>query len=50
MKIPGVTFSIRRLLGVDKVKRKISRETGIPTTKSGLERKAGKFVLSFLKK
>ena len=44
-KIPGVSFSISRALGIDKVKRKIARETGIPTTKSGLERKIGRMII-----
>ena len=39
LKIPGVSFSLSRALGIDKVKRQIARETGIPTTKSGLERR-----------
>lgn len=50
MKIPGVTFSINRMLGIDKIKRNISRQTGIPMTKAGLERKVGKFILSIFKK
>ena len=45
MKIPGVSFSLSRALGIDKVKRKIARETGIPTTKSGLERKIGRMII-----
>lgn len=44
-KIPGVSFSLSRALGIDKVKRKIARETGIPTTKSGLERKIGRMII-----
>lgn len=50
MKIPGVSFSLNRMLGIDKIKRNISRQTGIPMTKSGLERKIGKIILSLLKK
>lgn len=50
MKIPGVTFSTNRMLGIDKIKRNISRQTGIPMTKAGLERKVGKFILSIFKK
>jgi len=50
MKIPGVSFFWSRMLGIDKVKRKIAKETGIPTTKAGLERKIGKTILSLLKK
>jgi hypothetical protein len=45
MKIPGVTFSWKRALGVTKVKQKIARATGIPTTRQGLERKIGGAVL-----
>lgn len=33
-------FSWKRALGVTKVKRKIAKETGIPTTKAGRKRKA----------
>lgn len=44
-KIPGVSFSLSRALGIDKVKRKIAQETGIPTTKSGLERKIGRMII-----
>ncbi len=50
MKIPGVSFSINRMLGIDKIKRNISRQTGIPMTKVGLERKVGKYILSIFKK
>lgn len=43
--IPGTSFSPRRALGVDVLKRTIARATGIPTTKQGLERKIGKTVI-----
>lgn len=33
-------FSWKRALGVTKVKRKIAKATGIPTTKAGRKRKA----------
>ena len=39
--IPGVSFSAKRALGVTAAKRKIAKATGIPTTKSGRQRKAG---------
>ena len=39
MKIPGVTFSLKRAVGVTKVKQKIARATSIPLTRQGLERK-----------
>ena len=41
MKIPGITFSLKRALGITKAKQSISRKTGIPLTKQGLERKIG---------
>jgi hypothetical protein len=34
-------FSWNRLLGVTAAKRKVSRATGIPCTKSGRQRKVG---------
>ena len=40
--IPGLSFSWKRALGVTKAKRKISKATGIPTTKAGRQRKLGK--------
>lgn len=43
--IPGVSFSASRALGIDQVKRKIAKTTGVPTTKAGLERKIGGAVL-----
>lgn len=49
-KIPGVTFSPNRALGIDKIKRQISKQTGIPMTKQGLERKIGKMVIDLFKK
>lgn len=33
--IPGLTFSWKRALGITKVKRKIAKATGIPTTRQG---------------
>jgi len=41
MKIPGLSFSLKRAFGITKVKQSISRKTGIPLTKQGLERKIG---------
>ena len=45
-KIPGVSFSLNRVLGITQAKQKFARETGIPTSKVGLERKVGKMVLN----
>ena len=41
----GFSFSLKRFLGITQVKQQIARETGIPTTKSGLERKVGNTIL-----
>ena len=38
-KIPGVSFSLNRALGITQAKQKFARETGIPTSKAGFERK-----------
>lgn len=43
--IPGTSFSPSRALGIDVIKRKIARATGIPTTKQGLERKVGRLII-----
>ena len=48
MKIPGVSFSWKRALGVTQVKRNIARATGIPTTKAGIERKIGQMMINSL--
>lgn len=44
--IPGLSFSWKRALGITQAKQKFARETGIPTSKVGLERKIGKMVLN----
>lgn len=41
MKIPGLSFSLKRAVGVTKVKQQIARATGLPITCQGLERKIG---------
>lgn len=46
--IPGLSFSWKRALGITQVRQKIARQTGIPTTKSGLERKLGSLILKAL--
>lgn len=43
-KIPGLTFSWKRALGITKAKRKISKATGIPLTKSGRRNKIGRIL------
>ncbi len=47
MKIPGVSFSIKRVLGITKIKQQIAHKTGMPTSESGIERKIGKTILKF---
>ena len=44
----GFSFSWKRALGVSAAKQRFARQTGIPTTKSGLERKVGKSILTML--
>ena len=45
MKIPGLSFSLKRAVGITAAKRKVARATGIPTTRAGLERKIGGLIL-----
>lgn len=42
--IPGLSFSVNKALGITQAKRKIAKATGIPTTKSGRQRKIGKML------
>ena len=46
--IPGLSFSLKRALGITQVKQKIARETGIPTSKASLQRKLGSVILKAL--
>lgn len=46
MKIPGLSFSLKRAVGITAAKQKIARKTGIPTTKQGLQRKVGGTILN----
>ena len=41
----GFSFSWRRALGISAAKGRISRMTGVPLTRSGMERKIGRLVL-----
>ena len=49
MKIPGLSFSLKRAVGVTKIKQKVSKATGFPMTKQGLERKIGGAVVKAVK-
>lgn len=44
----GLSFSLKRAVGISGLKTKVASKTGLPTTKQGLERKIGGFVLSVL--
>lgn len=48
MSIPGLSFSWKRALGITAMKQKVSRTTGIPLSKQGLERKLGSMMLGAL--
>ncbi len=43
--IPDLSFSWKRALGISQTMQRIARETGIPTTKAGAERKIGNVIL-----
>lgn len=45
MKIPGLSFSLKRAVGISGLKTKVARKVGIPTTKQGLERKVGGAII-----
>lgn len=47
-KIPGVSFSWKRATGLTAARQRVARQTGIPTTRGGLERKIGSLVIGFL--
>ena len=40
--IPGLSFSWKRALGVSRVRYRIARATGMPTTRGGRQRKLGR--------
>lgn len=46
MKIPGLTFSWKRALGLTQARQQLARKIGIPTSKAGMERKIGKSIIS----
>ena len=41
----GFSFSLKRAFGITAVKQKISKKTGSPLTKQGVERKIGGAIL-----
>ncbi len=44
----GFSFSWRRALGITAAKQKFARETGIPTSMGGVERKVGRSILNMI--
>jgi len=44
----GFSFSWKRALGITSAKQKFARQTGIPTSKAGVERKIGTSILKLL--
>jgi len=46
--IPGLSFSWKRALGITQMRQRIARETGVPTSKAGAERKIGNIILKAL--
>jgi hypothetical protein len=43
----GFSFSWKRALGITSAKQKIAKQTGIPTSKAGVQRKIGSIILNF---
>ncbi|MDR2621987.1 MAG: hypothetical protein LBC48_05330 [Dysgonamonadaceae bacterium] len=46
--IPGLTFSWKRALGITGARQRLTRQTGIPTTRQGMERKVGSALVGVL--
>ncbi len=46
--IPGLSFSWKRALGITQAKQNFAMQTGVPTSKAGVERKIGKMILDAL--
>jgi len=44
--VKGLTFSLKRAVGISGIKNSIAQKTGIPTTQGGLERKIGREILN----
>jgi hypothetical protein len=44
----GFSFSWRRALGITAARQRFARETGIPTSMSGVEQKVGRSLLNMI--
>ena len=49
--IPGlsVRFNWKEFLGINKLRRKFTKKTGIPTSQAGIERKMGRKIWDWVK-
>jgi|TARA_B110001452_G_scaffold197706_1_gene167645 hypothetical protein len=41
----GVSFSLKRLVGISGIKSSIAKKTGVPLTKGGVERKVARGLI-----
>jgi len=46
----GLSFSLKRALGISELKQSVAKKTGIPTTMGGLERKIGREIIDEITK
>jgi hypothetical protein len=46
----GLSFSLKRAIGISGLKQSIANKTGVPTTTGGLERKIGRNVINKITK
>jgi len=44
----GISFSLKRLIGITGIKSSIAHRTGVPLTKGGVERKVGRGLIRML--
>ena len=44
----GFSWSLSRLLGIQALKQRVARKSGIPLTRKGRQRKVGKWLLGLL--
>ncbi|MBM3433083.1 MAG: hypothetical protein FJX92_08840 [Bacteroidetes bacterium] len=44
----GFSFSWKRAMGISSLRTSFARRSGVPTTKGGLQRKIGAFILNLL--
>jgi hypothetical protein len=44
----GFTFSWKRFIGITQAKQQFARKTGVPTSKSGIERKIGATIIKMI--